>query len=205
MPTASCVLCGVLDDRTQVVNAESLHAIVKRMCIPTGFHYESFMSVEYGKDDGVRLCQRCMNWRKGCVRGRKAYSKPFSLHRKHREIYTPFDSVVMYALEPGHFAQPDQRTFHRLIHVVLSETNAFRSILPDTVREILTPLKGDSPDDTDTARKIAQNWFKVNEETQFFRNPCCAKAVRRALREPANDTPTAMTMNKTKRKPSWRK
>ena len=120
-------------------------------------------------DTRCAICFHCINWRR---RSRRLLLTP-------RLVHTPFDSILMFALTPGHAEEPDSRCFPRLVQTVLDASNGFASLVPDPARLILLSAVGP----TQKARVAAglQAWWDANERTPFFRHPGTSRAIRRML------------------------
>ncbi len=96
-----------------------------------------------------------------------------------RLVYTPFDSILMFALTPGHVEEPDSRCFPRLVCTVLDPSNGFASLVPDPARVVLSSAVG--PAHKTRVAAGLQAWWDANERTSFFRHPGTSRAVRRML------------------------
>ena len=165
----SCILCGALctPDRFRYTTVQSVQAMASKRCVRTGFHYAAVMSQPPA--GRCVICFHCINWRR---RSRRMLLAP-------RLAHTPFDSILMFALTPGHVEDPDSRCFLRLARTVLDPSNGFASIVPDPARVVLQSAVGP----TQKARVAAgvQAWWDANERTSFFRHPGTSRAVRRVL------------------------
>lgn len=83
----------------------------------------------------------------------------------------------MYAIAPGHYPEPDHRTFERLARTAADPSNAFASLVPEAARATLEAVLGEHAHIM--AHSMIKSWWDVNEGTTFFRHPGTARAVRR--------------------------
>jgi hypothetical protein len=169
-----CALCGTGCDESRkfrVFNVSAVQDLVKQRCVPTAFHYASVMRL----DGGGRhpLCMPCVNW---MHRAHNIVKHKGCRKRAVRETYTPLDSVVMYALAPGHCQEPDQRSLGRLAAVACEEKNGFAAVVPEEIRAILRRSQVHGREMIDAAMLFA--WWRANESTLFFRHSETARAVR---------------------------
>jgi hypothetical protein len=164
-----CVLCGVAcsPDRFRFTPVQSVQALLSRRCIPTGFHFGLVMAQP--REGRCVICFHCINWRR---RSRRVLLTP-------RLVHTPFDSVLMFALAPGHAEDPDSRCFPRLARTVLDPSNGFAALVPDPARVILASVVGGTQKlRLETGLRA---WWDLNERTPFFRHPGTSRAIRRLL------------------------
>lgn len=176
-----CTLCGVPcggHDCYRLVDASAVQATVRDCCAPTAMHYASVLALPA---EGRRaLCPFCVSWsRRANALSAKRRAAPA---RPRKPVLTPFDSVLLHSLAPGHFPEPDERSFARLAAVVASRENAFASLVPWSTRPFLgagseEPLDGERALDR---RRQAATWWALNERTSFFRHGETAKTVRHA-------------------------
>jgi hypothetical protein len=153
-----------------------VHALVRPRCVRTGFHYAAVLAIPAA--ERRPLCLNCINWRRRDRRDRRFYGVASGLSR--RATYTPLDSVIMYALQPGHTPEPDHRCLARLVGAAVDPCNAFAAVIPGPVRAILERAAGEPPESV--AGAIVRAWWDLNEGTSFFRSPGTARAVRGLLR-----------------------
>ena len=166
-----CVLCGVpcVDDRFRFTLVQSVQALVARRCVRTAFHYRALM--EQPSDARCAICLHCINWRR---RSRRTLLTP-------RPAHTPFDSILMFALTPGHAEDPDSRCFLRLAHAALDPCNGFASLVPDPARVVLQAAVAPELSRGLRVGVALRAWWDANERTPFFRHAGTSRAVRRML------------------------
>ena len=85
-------------------------------------------------------------------------------------------SIILFALAPGYFPEPDHRCFERLARIALDPANAFASVIPESVRGILGSIVGLRPESMPPSLITA--WWEHNGNTSFFRHPETARVVR---------------------------
>lgn len=176
-----CALCGVPCEDTQlcrVADASAVQQILRSRCAETALHYRAVLALPPGERRPV--CMFCVNWKRRAASavGRSRERLPNS------KCYTPLDSVVLHALSPGHFPEPDQRCFDRLARVAADPRNGYAALIPECVRRVLeaaveAKAGGASPEDVQVA--MLRRWWRANEGTTFFRFPETARAVRQSL------------------------
>jgi hypothetical protein len=88
-------------------------------------------------------------------------------------------SILLFALSPGYFQEPDHRCFERLARVASKLSNGFASIIPEAVRVTLLAILGEHPDTM--AHQTVASWWDINERTAFFRHPQTARVVRHMM------------------------
>ncbi len=98
-----------------------------------------------------------------------------------------FRSIILFALAPGYFPEPDHRCFGRLARVAADPSNAFASSIPEQVRSVLASVAGLHPEAM--ASTLISSWWELNGHTSFFRHPETARVVRhtRSLAEAGGD------------------
>ena len=179
--TRYCVLCGAQFSpstlATSPPNIESVrdfHSFLLSRCRQTQWHHSALLTLceENSADptQTVSMCARCFQWRRR-TSARNTLSKCF----------TPFDSVLLYALTPGETPKPDRRTLSRLIAEMSSDANAFRSIIPASVRNILSradEAKQDGGTYEAVEDALLLQWYEENERPTFFRSGATAKCFR---------------------------
>jgi hypothetical protein len=164
-----CILCGAPceSDRFRFTPVQSVQALLRRRCIRTAFHFGAILARP--EEDRCAICFHCINWRR---RSRRLLLAP-------RLVYTPLDSILMFALTPGHAEDPDSRCFVRLARTALDPANGFASLVPDPARAVLEAAVG--PTHKARAAAALLGWWDANERTPFFRHPGTSRAVRRML------------------------
>jgi hypothetical protein len=172
-------MCGSPCDaaRCRYASIAEIHDLLRPRCVRTRFHYAAVMALP---PDGRRpLCLPCINWRRRSRRDRRFYhhSSSGGAHGIMRRVtYTPLDSILMFALQPGHTPEPDYRCLGRLARAAADPQNAFAALVPAQARAILQRVADEPPQRLSAA--ILRAWWEVNEGTVFFRSPGTARAVR---------------------------
>ncbi len=92
-------------------------------------------------------------------------------------LIVPFSSIILYALAPGYFPEPDHRCFERLARAAADTANAFASVIPEPAREILLATVQGRRAEVMPPRLISA-WWGANGRTTFFRHPETARVVR---------------------------
>lgn len=85
-------------------------------------------------------------------------------------------SILLHALAPGRFPEPDMRCFARLAATAADPDNGFAVAYPERIRKVL-----EHPSDTATPQAVLRSWWKANDETAFFRHSETARAVRHTV------------------------
>ena len=167
-----CVMCGSPCDpgRCRYASVGEIHALLRPRCIKTQFHYAAVMALP--KEERRPLCFPCINWRRRSRRDRRYCSGGAA----HRVTYTPLDSILMFALQPGHTPEPDYRCLSRLVRVAVDPCNAFATIVPVQIRTVLESVVAEPTRTLVSA--LLRVWWEMNEGTVFFRSPGTARAVR---------------------------
>lgn len=168
-----CILCGHPcsdPDKFRVADAEDIQQLLLLHCQSTEFHYKSIMNIPPSSRSAV--CLPCVHWKRRILKKKNGCSPEHTASK----ILTPLDSIIMYAISPGHFTEPDHRCFLRLARICCDPLNGYFSTIPDVVRVV---LKADSEDDMEMT--ILRTWWDRNARTSFFRFPETAKAVRHSL------------------------
>ncbi len=166
-----CILCGSRCNdpmECRVTDAREVQSILRSRCQPTAFHYKSVLALE--PQSRYPICMPCVNW----TRRAKRVMSPLRC-----KYFTPLDSVLLHALAPGRFPEPDQRCFLRLAAAAADADNGFNSVLPDRVKQILSKLSG--LDERSAASALLKEWWAKNDSTSFFRHADTARAVRHTL------------------------
>ena len=153
------------DNHPREVQAQQFKEFIQRWCIPSRFHYTAITSLP-DNDSSLDICLNCVNWRRRCVRGG---------HK--RGNYTPVDSVLLFALEPGAIAVPDRRSFERMAHVLQDPHNMFAGLIPVPAKHAIGGT-GTEP----SIDAVVWRWWEENACTPFFRSSHTARAVRRCIR-----------------------
>ncbi len=99
--------------------------------------------------------------------------------KKLHLILSHLCSILLFALAPGYFQEPDHRCFDRLVRVASELSNGFASIIPEAARVTLLSVLNDHPDTM--AHRTVASWWEVNECSAFFRHPQTARVVRHML------------------------
>ena len=179
--TRYCVLCGAQFSPSTLATSpphiepvKDFHSFILSRCTQTQWHFTSLTTLcENNSADPtqtVSMCSRCFQWRRR-TSARNTLSKCF----------TPFDSVLLYALMPGETLKPDRRTLSRLITEMSADTNAFRSIIPAPVRAVLSKAdetKHDGGTYEAVEDALLLQWYEENEHPTFFRSGATAKCFR---------------------------
>jgi hypothetical protein len=113
---------------------------------------------------------QCVNWT------RRAKRSQSLLRGKY---LTPLDSIILHALAPGRFSEPDQRCFVRLAAAASDPDNGFASAYPERLRQILAEAS-QGPGGLES-NAVLRSWWLANDSTSFFRHADTARAVRHAL------------------------
>jgi hypothetical protein len=88
-------------------------------------------------------------------------------------------SIILFALAPGYFPEPDHRCFERLARAAADPSNAFASVVPEQARAALASiLSGCRPECM--PHRLVCSWWDLNASTTFFRHPETARVVRHA-------------------------
>ncbi len=167
-------MCGAPCDaaRCRYASVADIHALLRPRCVRTSFHYAAVMALP---PEGRRpLCLPCINWRRRSRRDRRYYMLDAGFMR--RVTYTPLDSILMFALQPGHTPEPDYRCLPRLARAAADPANAFAAAVPAQARAVLRRVLDEPPDRM--AAALVRAWWDLNEGTAFFRSPGTARAVR---------------------------
>jgi hypothetical protein len=185
--TRYCVLCGaqfspftLATSPPHIEPVKDFHSFLLSRCTQTQWHFTSLIALCENSptptdptdptQQTVSMCSRCFQWRRR-TSARNTLSKCF----------TPFDSVLLYALSPGETTKPDRRTLSRLITEMSSDTNAFHSIVPAPVRTILSradEAKQDGGTYEAVEDALLLQWYEENERPTFFRSGATAKCFR---------------------------
>ncbi len=88
-------------------------------------------------------------------------------------------SIILFSLAPGHFPEPDHRSFERLARVACDFGNAFASLVPEPVRSTLQGILDEHPDSM--AHRAVASWWRINERSAFFRHSQTARVIRHML------------------------
>ena len=169
-----CLMCGSPCDaaRCRYAGVAEIHDLLRPRCVKTRFHYAAVMALP---PEGRRpLCLPCINWRRRSRRDRRYYYSGAGVMR--RVTYTPLDSILMFALQPGHTPEPDYRCLPRLIRAAVDPGNAFAAVVPAQARAVLQRVVDEPP--ARVAAALLRAWWDVNEGTVFFRSPGTARAIR---------------------------
>ena len=96
-------------------------------------------------------------------------------------------SIILFALAPGYFPEPDHRCFGRLARAAADTANAFAAAIPEQVRAVLASVADLHPEAM--ASRLISSWWELNGRTSFFRHPETARVVRhtRSLAEAGGD------------------
>jgi hypothetical protein len=175
-----CTLCGVLcADPLQCRLADTVEVqrVVRARCTPTALHYKSVMALSPA--DRRPLCMACVNWKR---RARKKLQTTYC-QRRSAPCFTPMDSVLLHAISPGHFPEPDQRCFQRLARAAADPANGYSAVVPACVRRLLEGALAAGEQETQRVR-LLRRWWEENAESSFFRFPETARAVRHCLVSP---------------------
>ncbi len=161
-----CLLCGCHcadPEDCRVTDASVVQDILRRRCAPTAFHYRSAMALR--PSDRYPLCMPCVNW------GRRNRRK----RARAKKTHTPLDSVILHALSPGHFPEPDHRCLERLAKSAADPHNGFAAVVPPKLRPLLERA---------AQADFLAEWWNLNQRTSFFRHSETARAVRHCLVTP---------------------
>lgn len=169
-----CLMCGAPcpAEECRYAGVGAVQDLIRPRCARTSFHYAAVMALP--RDARRALCLPCVNWRRRSRRDRRYYSPGAGMAR--RVTYTPLDSVLMFALQPGHTPEPDHRSLCRLVRAALDPANAFAAVVPAPARAILARVADEPP--AGVAQALLRAWWEANEGTVFFRSPGTARAVR---------------------------
>ena len=118
------------------------------------------------------ICLSCVQWSRRAKKRRSAVE---------RKCHTPLDSIILHALAPGRFSEPDLRCFLRLAATASDPDNGFSSVIPDRIREILAKAEDDKGAST---LGVLRAWWRANENTACFRHAETARAVRHTFVHP---------------------
>lgn len=155
-----CILCGCRADQPQdcrVIDAREVQNIVSARCRATAFHHRAVLALK--PSDRYPICMQCVNWTRTAKRVKSVFKG---------KCFTPLDGILMHALAPGRFPEPDHRCFARLAAVAADPDNGFAAAYPERLRRILS---GD----------VLPLWWSYNGKTTFFRHADTARAVRHTL------------------------
>lgn len=119
----ACPLCGLyllesVERRYQTW--EAVCRLLRRMCVPTGVVYQSFMSM-MPPGEGDRLlraafCIPCINWiRRLCKHESLLVASPPA-----RRIPIPMDEFLLFLCSPGNHRTPDMRSLPRLWETLMA-------------------------------------------------------------------------------------
>lgn len=167
-----CILCGAWNAAPSVfrsIEASAVQEAVRGRCAPTALHYAAVMAIPGSMR--AATCRTCVNWRRHT---RRVISGHYYYYMR-KTTYTPLDSVLLYALMPGRFPEPDARNFHRLARVAADPSNAFAAIIPDQARAILRAAAENGPG------AAVRQWHAQNDHTRMFLHSETARAVRRQI------------------------
>lgn len=173
-----CVLCGVRcedPELCRLVDTADVQRALRLNCIETALHYRAVMALPPG--ERRPLCLFCVNWKR-----RAGLRQNVRRERLHRPLFfTPLDVALLHGLSPGHFQEPDQRCFERLAACAADPRNGYAAIIPECLRAVLgaQPRAGGL-----TTVDVLGAWWRLNEQTAFFRFPETARAVRHTLVAP---------------------
>ena len=199
----ACILCGgsVPSPRGRFMSMLELQEFVSYRCIPTHFHYAAVAQLP--SDGDASLCVSCVNWHRRSKKGRRFYVTDRG--EKTRRVFTPFDSVLMHVLEPGHNPEPDHRCFARIVQTVIRPDNPFASLLPFTVRKILDEVSLRPRESL--SKGLLMAWWEANARTPFFRHALTARMVRRAVKMQSEDELGVVRTSDTdtRRRRRWRR
>jgi len=98
--------------------------------------------------------------------------------------------MILFALAPGNFPEPDHRCFERLARAAADTANAFASVIPEPVRAVLLATVAGRRPEVMPPRLISA-WWGVNGRTTFFRHPETARVVRHTRGDDAEDGESA--------------
>lgn len=163
-----CALCGVActdPQECRVASVGDVQGVVQRQCGKTSMHYASLMSLPPGERRA--LCVPCSLWKRRVdKRPKRSFAAP---------IHTPLDSVLLHAISPGKYAEPDKRSFQRLARAASDKNNGYAAIVPACLRELLS-RRGPALAEGQVA--FLRKWWKANANTSFFRFPETARGAR---------------------------
>ena len=139
-----CILCGCPCTAQQVCRVADTDAVQKNValrCAPTSFHYQAVLKLP--SNTRCILCIHCINWRRRSQRFTRGRS-PLGCPR--RSCFTPLDSILLHALAPGAYSDPDTRCFQRLARLAADTGNLYASLIPESVRQTLNQSLEDRKD-----------------------------------------------------------
>ena len=186
-----CALCGSLTRTGSGENTlarsclwDDLRGFLHSKCIPSKWHFAAVLAAcAAGRGDGTgagTVCNRCWQWR------RRALAR-----KTMRKVHTPFDSVFLHALAPGEVEKPDRRSLRRLVIAMDSPHNAFRSMIPSTMRTVISKTVQDAgvadTGDVELSEKLVSHWWQAQDCSPFFRSGATAKCIRHGLKASRRD------------------
>lgn len=92
------------------------------------------------------------------------------------------DMMILALQQPGKYILPDIRCVERLVLAMKDEHTLISSILPDSVKDILSACEDYNH------IEFARAWWEYNEKTHFMRNGDTAKLVRGLLKKMGEET-----------------
>ena len=163
-----CILCGssaLTSEKHYILHSRLLHALDTSI-EPTKLHYT--MLRELPPQERHLICRHCSNWLR------------YLRHKSVKKQYTPLDTVLMFALEPGSVPEPDRRSLYRLLATATDPNNRFAGAIPYPARKIMQQAV--SVNKQHVAAALVRAWWEYNGYTVFFRNKSTSRIVRRVVR-----------------------
>jgi hypothetical protein len=192
--TEMCILCGhvlIREAGRRYKKHEAMADLITQRCTPTAFVYSIVMKYRGGSGKHT-VCIACVNWtRRLSLRAANA-----------KRIFIPMDNVIMFAMKPGQYLEPDKRTLVRLLRSISvpvvdddgeERPNHYTSFESGTLRSVkkvlfaqyfahegaesATEYCKDSLIDT-----IVREWWIFNGMPTFLQDKTTGRYVRRMLR-----------------------